>query len=68
VPVTSNADKIYPFQVKLSTATSGLATESKAQAEQIRSVATQCLRRRLGRISPAELTELDTALRLHLDL
>ena len=68
VPVTSNTDNIYPFQVKLSAATSGLANESKAQAEQIRSVATQRLRRRLGRISPAELTELDAALRLHLDL
>jgi mRNA interferase MazF len=68
VPVTSNVAKIYPFQVFLSAATTGLAVDSKAQAEQIRSVATERLRRRVGRVSPAELAELDQALRLHLEL
>ncbi|MBB3753763.1 mRNA interferase MazF [Mycolicibacterium sp. BK634] len=68
VPVTSNTDKIYPFQVLLSAANSGLAVDSKAQAEQVRSVATQRLVRRIGRISPAEMTNLDDALRLHLAL
>jgi mRNA interferase MazF len=68
VPVTSNIDKVYPFQVLLSAADTGLAVDSKAQAEQVRSVATQRLLRRLGRVSPAELTNLDNALRLHLTL
>jgi mRNA interferase MazF len=49
VPVTSNTGKIYPFQVLLSAA-SALAVESNAQAEQIRSIATQHLLRRVGRI------------------
>jgi mRNA interferase MazF len=68
VPVTSNVARIYPFQVFSSAATSGLAVDSKAHAEQIRSVATERLRRRIGRISAAELAELDRALRLHLEL
>jgi mRNA interferase MazF len=68
VPVTSNTATVYPFQVFLSATTAGLAVDSKAQAEQIRSVATQRLRRRIGRVSPAELAELDEALRLHLEL
>jgi mRNA interferase MazF len=68
VPVTSNVAKIYPFQVFLSAATTGLAVDSKAQAEQIRSVATERLLRRIGRVSPAELAGLDQALRLHLEL
>jgi mRNA interferase MazF len=68
VPVTSNAATVYPFQVLLATATTGLAVDSKAQAEQIRSVATQRLRRRIGRASPPELAQLDQALRLHLAL
>jgi mRNA interferase MazF len=68
VPVTSNIDKVYLFQVLLSAADTGLAVDSKAQAEQVRSVATQRLLRRLGRVSPAELTNLDNALRLHLTL
>jgi mRNA interferase MazF len=68
VPVTSSIEKVYPFQVLLSAATSGLAANSKAQAEQVRSVAFQRLLRRLGRVSAAELDDLDDALRLHLAL
>jgi mRNA interferase MazF len=68
VPISSNTVKIYPFQVLLSSATNGLAVDSKAQAEQIRSVAAQRLLRRLGRVSPDELTAIDDALRLHLGL
>ncbi|HZU49673.1 MAG TPA: type II toxin-antitoxin system PemK/MazF family toxin [Mycobacterium sp.] len=68
VPVTSNISTIYPFQVLLPAATTGLAVDSKAQAEQIRSVATQRLRRRLGQVPPVELARLDDALRLHLEL
>jgi mRNA interferase MazF len=68
VPVTSNIANIYPFQVFLPADTSGLAIDSKAQAEQIRSVATERLRHRIGRISATELAALDQALRLHLDL
>ena len=67
VPVTSNAAKVYPFQVRLS-ADSGLAVDSKAHAEQVRSVSVQRLLHRVGRVSPAELAELDAALRLHLEL
>jgi mRNA interferase MazF len=68
VPVTSNVAKLYPFQVLLPAAMTGLAVDSKAQAEQVRSVAMQRLQRQLGRVAPAELTQLEDALRLHLDL
>jgi mRNA interferase MazF len=68
VPVTSNVARIYPFQVLLPAATTGLAVDSKAQAEQIRSVATERLRHRIGRLSSHELAQLDQALRLHLEL
>lgn len=66
VPLTTSVDKVYPFQVLISAAGSGLTADSKAQAEQVRSVATQRLVRRIGRVSPSELTDLDDALRLHL--
>lgn len=68
VPLTSNVDRIYPFQVLIEVAHSGLTVASKAQAEQVRSIAAQRLVTRLGRISPAELNALDDALRLHLSL
>ena len=42
--------------------------DPKAQAEQVRSIATQRLLRRVGRVSATELTDLDDALRLHLAL
>jgi mRNA interferase MazF len=67
IPVTSNTDKVYPFQVRLS-AQGGLMVDSKAQAEEVRSISTQRLLHRMGRVTPAELAELDDALRLHLQL
>ena len=68
VPVTSNTEKVYPFQVLPPAVETGLAADSKAQAEQVRSIATQRLMRRIGQISPAQLAALDDALRLHLAL
>lgn len=68
VPVTSNITKVYPFQVLLPAAVTGLAVDSKAQAEQIRSVAVERLLRRIGRVPADELAKLGDALRLHLEL
>jgi mRNA interferase MazF len=68
VPITSNLGRVYPFQVKLPAKATGLRTDSKAQAEQVRSVAVQRVGIRVGRI-PAEIMEqVDEALRLHLAL
>lgn len=68
VPITSNVAKIYPFQVLLPAERTGLAVNSKAQAEQIRSVSITRLRHRLGRLTTEEAAQLDDALRLHLEL
>ncbi len=68
VPVTSNVSRIYPFQVLLSAEATGLRTDSKAQAEQIRSIAVERVGDRLGVLPPAMVAELDLALRLHLNL
>lgn len=68
VPLTSNVARIYPFQLLLTAATTGLPTDSKAQVEQVRSVALERLSRELGQVSPADMAQLDDALRLHLDL
>lgn len=68
VPVTSNVERVYPFQVALPSEASGLERDSKAQAEQVRSVATQRVGVRLGTVPGPLMTELDDALRLHLAL
>ena len=68
VPVTSNTEHVYPFQVLLPAGEGGLTADSKAQGEQVRSVDVERLRRRVGTITPAKLGRLDEALRLHLAL
>jgi len=68
VPVTSNTDRVYPFQTRIPVGTAGLAVESKAQAEQIRSVDVSRLLRRLGGLPDTTLRSLDAAIRLHLGL
>ncbi|GLW94244.1 type II toxin-antitoxin system PemK/MazF family toxin [Actinokineospora globicatena] len=68
VPITSNTARVFPFQVLLPAADCGLVADSKAQAEQIRSVATGRIGRRLGRVPARLLSTLDDALRVHLGL
>jgi mRNA interferase MazF len=68
VPVTSSAARIYPFQVLLPAADCGLARVSKAQAEQVRSVAVARLGERVGRVPAPLMARVDEALRLHLAL
>jgi mRNA interferase MazF len=66
VPVTSNIERLYPFQVLLPAADTGLARDSKAQAEQVRSVAVERVGARLGVVPRAIMLQIDEALRLHL--
>ena len=68
VPVTSSIERIYPFQVLLPAADTGLARDSKAQAEQVRSVAVERVGARLGMVPLAIMLQIDEALRLHLAL
>ena len=68
IPVTSNVTRVYPFQVRLSAEATGLRTESKAQAEQVRSVAVQRMGPRVGRVPVDLMEQIDEALRLHLAL
>ena len=68
LPVTSNVDHVYPFQVLLPASATGLAHDSKAQAEQVRSVAVQRIGRRMGAVPSVLMADIDDALRLHLAL
>jgi mRNA interferase MazF len=67
-PVTSNTERVFPFQVLLPTEPCGLSLESKAQAEQVRAVSVGRLKRRLGRVPARTMRQLDDALRRHLAL
>jgi mRNA interferase MazF len=68
VPVTANVDRIHPFQVLLPSADTGLSADSKAQAEQVRSLDVTRIGRRIGRVPSALMRDVDEALRLHLAL
>lgn len=68
VPVTSNVDRIYPFQVLLPAATTRLGRDSKAQAEQVRSIAVERVGEQCGLLTPQLVRDLDDALRMHLAL
>lgn len=68
VPVTSNVERVYPFQVLLPVRATGLAADCKAQAEQVRSVDVERVQGRVGSVPPELMTALDDALRLHLAL
>jgi mRNA interferase MazF len=68
VPIASNIERIYPFQVLLPSAATGLERDSKAQAEQVRSVAVERVGDRVGLVTAALMIQIDEALRLHLAL
>ncbi len=68
VPVTSNVDRVYPFQVLLPTDESGLTVDSKAQAEQVRSISVARVGSQVGNVPAPLMNQLGEALRLHLAL
>lgn len=68
VPITSNVTKVFPFQVLLDPVETGLRLPSKAQAEQVRSVAVQRIGSAVGRVPADRMRDLEAALSLHLGL
>lgn len=68
VPLTSNVNKIYPFQLFLSAEETGLERDSKAQIELTRSVSKSRLGKRVGVLSQELLGQLEDRLKLHLGL
>ena len=68
VPLTGNVERVYPFQVLLPADATGLPRDSKAQAEQVRSIAVERVSGPIGQVPPALLRQIEDALRLHLAL
>lgn len=68
VPITSSTDKVYPFEVLLQTGESGLRNESKAKANQIRTIDQRRLGNRIGKLSHNRLKEVEQAILIHLGI
>ena len=69
LPVTSNVTRIYPFEVKLPAKETGLGKDSKAMAQQVRTIDKGRLGLHAeGQVPVALMVKIDDALRLHLAL
>jgi mRNA interferase MazF len=66
--VSSNLRRVYPFQVLLPADETGLHVDSKALAEQVRSIDAQRLAKHIATVPLNLMAALDDALRLHLSL
>lgn len=64
VPVTSNLSRLYPSEAYVTIA----GERSKAMADQLATVAKARLRERIARIGAEELTAIDRAIRVQLQL
>lgn len=68
IPLTSNLTRIYPFQALVRAAHSGLPFDSKAQAEQVRSVDARRVLDVAAQLPAETVAAIDAALLLHLAL
>lgn len=68
VPITTKVEHVYDFQVFLPAGTGGLPRDSKARAEQIRTVSVGRLNERIGALADEISTTIDDAIRLYLGL
>ena len=69
VPVTKgNPERIYPFEVRLSKGEGNLDVDSKAKADQIRTIDKSRLVKHIGNLAPRIMEEIEQAIRHHLDL
>ncbi len=69
LPITSSIARVYPFETLLPAAQTGLPKDSKAQAQQIRTISKQRVTGRAqGRVSQTLTRRLEAAIRLHLAL
>jgi len=68
LPLTSNIERIYPFQVLLPLERTGLEKDSKVQVEQIRALSVRRFGERLGFVPEDLMAKIDERIKLHLAL
>lgn len=69
IPITSKkTQKVYPFETFLSHQESGLPEDSKAKANQIRTIDKRRLVKLLSKLSSEKLTEIEHAALIHLGI
>jgi mRNA interferase MazF len=69
LPITSaHLEKIFPFEVLLSRGNGNLPKDSKAKADQIRTLDKTRLIKMIGRLDSGTVKDLEEAIRIHLEL
>ena len=68
LPITSTTTKVFPFEVRISENEGGLKNESKAKANQIRTIDKRRIGSRLGRIADKTMKDVEQAILIHLDI
>ena len=64
VPVTSNTTKLYVFESRIEVK----GAQGKVMADQIMTADKQRLKKRIGKVSPAEMLGLERAMKIQLGL
>ncbi len=69
LPITSNTNKVYPFEVLLSAKKVGLSKASKVQCQQVRTISkSRILASVIGKVETETLHRIEASLKLHLGL
>ncbi|WP_013322885.1 type II toxin-antitoxin system PemK/MazF family toxin [Gloeothece verrucosa] len=69
LPMTSNVERVYPFEVLVLPSDSNLPKPSKVQAQQIRTISKQRIQGDVvGSLSEQLMQSVDSAIKLHLAL
>ena len=68
LPITSTTSKVYPFEVFLPKSEGNLSNDSKAKANQIRTLDKQRIGKKIGEISEEKLAEIEVAVLNHLGI
>jgi mRNA interferase MazF len=68
VPLTSNTDRVYPFEILLERSLSGLEYDSKVQIQYIRHISPKRFKRVIGMVGDEVMHYISERLREHLAL
>ena len=67
LPISSSVGKVYPFEVFIPESIANMSSDSKAKANQIRTVDKSRIKDLIGTVPETILSEIEKAVKIHLD-
>ena len=68
IPITSDTNKIFPFEVLINEGEGNLPKPSKAKADQIRTLDKSRFIKLIGTVEIEKLHQIEKAIKIHLDI